>query len=131
MSLQFDVSTTPNPLKTRDAELFDELTRFRARFEGICIAPLDTLLNDRTSCDRGHFLPREDIKAVAHILQILTKNSWTPTDIAKFDEFWRHTMRSDFFADEFESSRFRIQGAVDAARTELAEHPIVEQPTLW
>jgi hypothetical protein len=67
-------------------------------------------------------------------LGVLTSGSWTEADLDRFDAFWRDAMRSDFFAEAFESIRFRIENAVSSARARLAESRgpgEYEQGELW
>jgi hypothetical protein len=125
--------STPNALKERDLALFKEVQEFCARFEDLLLEKLDTILNPAFR-DRGHFLPRDDVKAIAQVLQVLTRDSWAEEHLHQFDAMWRKAMRSDFFAEAFESIRFRVENAVDTARTRLLERPGisgVSQGTLW
>ena len=126
--------STPNAIKQRDPELFKEVEQFRARFEEILLDKLDNVLDNPAFRDRGNFLPRDDVKAIAYVLRILTADSWKDEQLNQFDASWRTAMRSDYFAESFESIRFRVMNAVDAARKRLVEKPAtsgVTQGTLW
>ena len=113
--------STPNPLKVRDSELFMEIENFRARFEEILFDKLDNVLDSPRYRDRGNFLPRDDVKAIARVVRVLTSDSWTEDQLNQFQASWRDAMRSDFFAEAFESIRFRVEYAVGAARAHLVE----------
>jgi len=66
----------------------------------------------------------EDVKAVAQVLRVLTKESWDSADLTLFDRFWPDTTRSDLFGKEFESERYRIGHHVaDARKALLADEP--------
>jgi hypothetical protein len=126
--------STPNLIRERDARLFEELKDFRAQFEEILLDNVDNVLASPSYRDRGNFLPRDDTKAIAQVVRILTSEEWTAEQLEQFDGSWRHAMRSDFFAEAFESIRFRIETAVDVARArvlEKAEITGVTQGTLW
>ena len=126
-------SSTPNLLKERDPELFKEVQEFRDRFEEMLLDKLDNVLSPAFR-DRGHFLPRDDVKIVAEVIRILTRDTWSEKHLDQFDATWREAMRSDFFAEAFESIRFRIQNAIDTARGRLLARPGVDgvtQGTLW
>ena len=126
--------STPNPLKERDPELFMEIEGFRARFEEILLDTLDNVLHSPRYRDRGHFLPRDDVRAIARVIRFLTSDSWTEDHVDQFDASWRDAMRSEFFAEAWESSRFRIENAVETARTQLIEARGVSgctQGTFW
>jgi hypothetical protein len=126
--------STPNAIKERDPELFKEVQEFRARFEDILLDKLDNILDNPAFRDRGHFLPRDDVKAIAQVIRVLTRDSWTEEHLDQFDTTWRKAMRSDFFAEAFESIRFRIENAVDTARARVLERPGMSgatQGTLW
>ena len=112
---------TPNALKERDSELFMEIAEFRARFEEILLDKLDNVLDNPRYRDRGHFLPRDDVKAIARVVRVLTSDSWTEDQLDQFDASWRDAMRSDFFAEAFEPIRFRVENAVKTARARLVE----------
>src|SRR5438046_3013728 len=111
--------STPNALKERDPELFNEVQEFRARLEETLLDKLDNILDNPAFRDRGHFLPRNDVKAIAQVIRILTRDSWTEEHLDLFGAAWREAMRSDFFAEAFEATRFRIENAVNTARTRL------------
>jgi hypothetical protein len=126
--------STPNALKERDPELFREVEEFRARFEEILLDKLDNVLDNPTCRDRGNFLPRDDVKAIAYVLRVLTAEFWQDQHLDQFDAAWRRAMRSDYFAEAFETSRFRVMNAVDAGRSRLVEksgNSGVTQGTLW
>jgi hypothetical protein len=125
---------TPNALKERDPELFKEVGGFRARFEEMLLDKLDNVLDNPAFRDRNHFLPRDDVKTIAHVIRILTSDTWTDGQLDQFDVSWREAMRSDFFAEAFEPMRFRIENAVTTARARLLEQPSIgsfTQGTLW
>jgi hypothetical protein len=129
-------TTTPNPLKERAPDLFKEIEEFRARLENILLADLDSVLDNPAFRDRGHFLARDDLRAIARVVRILTKESWNEADVNQFDAAWRDALRCDYFGDAFESIRHRIQACVQAAPTlrepeVTAQAPKVTQPTLW
>jgi hypothetical protein len=127
-------SSTPNTLKVRDPELFAEIQDFRVRFEEMLLDKLDNVLASPRYGGRGHFLPDGDVRAIAWVVRVLTSDSWTEHQLDQFDTSWRDAMRSDFFAEVFESIRFRIRNAVDAARNRLVETRGVgdiTQGTLW
>jgi hypothetical protein len=126
--------STPNALKERDPELFKEVDEFRARFEEILLEKLENVLASPTYRDRGNFLPHDDVKAIAYVLRVLTADSWKEDDLDQFDASWRIAMRSDYFAEAFESIRFRVMNATDAARERLIKesgNSGVTQGTLW
>jgi len=127
-------NSTPNVLKERDPELFRELDDFRARFEEMLFDKLDNVLNNPAYRDRGHFLPRDDLKAIAKVISALTREHWSEEHLDQFDAFWREAMRSDYFAEAFEPVRFRVRNAVETARNRLAEKAEISgvtQGTLW
>jgi hypothetical protein len=127
-------SSIPNTLKLRDPDLFTEIQDFRARFEEMLLDKLDNVLDNPRYLDRGHFLPRDDVRAIAWVIRVLTSDRWSEDQLDQFDASWRDAMRSDLFAEAFESIRFRIRNAVDAARNHLIEEPGnsgVTQGTLW
>ena len=134
---QIDLPSMPNLLKERDPELVKELSAFRSRLGDLLLDKLDAVLDDPLFRDRGKFLPLEDLRPIAHILRILTKDSWTEEDLDLFDASWRDACRSDLFGDEFESSRHCIKIATESARMRLleeqtgAEELTMRQPTLW
>src|SRR6266446_5474875 len=103
--------STPNPLKERDPELFLEIEDFRLRFEEILLDTLDSVLDNPRYRDRGHFLLRDDVRAIARVVRVLTSDSWTEDQLDQFDPSWRDAMRSDFFAEAFETIRFRVENA--------------------
>ena len=126
--------STPNPLKERDSELFIEIKDFRARFEEILLDKLDNVLDTPRYHDRGHFLPPEDVTAIAWVVRVLTSDSWTEDQLDQFDASWRDAMRSDFFAEAFEPIRFRVENAVGSTRARLIEPRGVgdcTQGTFW
>jgi len=126
--------STPNVIKERDPELFKELNEFRARFEEILCDKLDNVLGNPAYRDRGRFLPRDDLKAIAKVISVLTKEHWSEEHLDQFDAFWREAMRSGYFAEAFESVRFRVKHAVETARNRLAEKADISgvtQGTLW
>jgi hypothetical protein len=126
--------STPNPLKERDPELFKEIGDFRARFEEILLDKLDNVLDGPRHWDRGHFLPRDDVRAIARAVRVLTSDSWTEDQLDQFDASWRDAMRSEFFAEAWESNRFRIENAVHTARARLIETSVVggvTQGAVW
>jgi hypothetical protein len=126
--------STPNALKERHHDLFKEVDEFRARFEEILLDKLDNVLDNPAYRDPCNFLPRDDVKAIAYVLRVLTADSWQNELLDQFDASWRKAMRSDYFAEAFESIRFRVITAVDAARVRLVENPAnggVTQGTLW
>lgn len=126
-------SSTPNLLKERDPELFKEVQGFRARFEDILLDKLDNILSPAFR-DRGHFLPLDDLKIIATVIRVLARDTWTEKHLDQFDATWREAMRSDFFAEAFESIRFRIENAMASARARLLDKPgvgDVTQGTLW
>ena len=126
--------STPNLLKERDPELFTEVKDFRARFEEMLLDKLDNILDNPRYRDRGHFLPRDDLKAIAQVVRVLTSDIWTEDSLDQLDAKWREALRSDFFADAFESVRFRIENAVQTGRASLTTEPGtngVTQGTLW
>ena len=107
---------------------------FRARFEEMLLDTLDNVLDNTRYRDRGHFLPRDDVKAIAQVVHVLTSDSLTEDQLDQFDGSWRDAMRSDFFAEAWESNRFRIENAVETARTRLVEARGVSnctQGTFW
>jgi hypothetical protein len=112
---------TSNQLKERHPDKFKEVQEFRARFEEMLLAKLEDVIGNPRFPDRGHFLPREDARAIAHVLEVLTRDSWTEYDLNQFSANWREAMRSDLFAEAFESIRFRIENAIGLARARLAE----------
>jgi hypothetical protein len=116
-----EVPSTLNLLKERNPDVFREVEDFRARFEEMLLAKLDDVISNPRFRDRGHFLPAEDVKAIAQVLHVLTRDSWTEANLDCFDAFWWNAIRSDLFAEAFESIRFRIENAVSLARTRLAE----------
>jgi hypothetical protein len=127
-------TSVPNVLMEQDRSLFDEIQAFRARFEDILLADVDRVLDDPRFRDRGNFLPLEDTKAIARVIRVLTKTEWTLDDLDCLAAFWRDAMRSDFFAEAFESIRFRVENAVNAGRSRLNETnraSTVTQGTLW
>ena len=127
-------TSIPNVLMKHDRSLFDEIRAFRARFEEILLADVDRVLDDPSFRDRGSFLPPDDTIAIAQVIRVLTKEEWTFDDLDRFAAFWRDAMRSNFFADEFESIRFRVENAVNAGRSRLNETnraSTVTQGTLW
>jgi hypothetical protein len=126
--------STPNAFKELDPELFQEVKDFRARLEEILLNKLDNVLDNPAFRDRGNFLPRDDVKAIAYVLRVLTGDSWKEDHLHQFDASWRRAMRSDYFAEAFDPIRFRVMNAVDAARNRLAERPgnsNFTQGTLW
>jgi len=126
--------STPNALKERDPDLFVEIEDFRARFEEILLDKLDNVLDNPRYRDRGHFLPRDDVRAIARVIRVLTSDSWTEDQLNQFDASWRNAMRSDFFAEAFETIRFRVENVVETARARLVEvHHVAgfTQGTLW
>lgn len=126
--------STPNLLKERDPELLGEVKDFRVRFEEMMFDTLDNVLDNPRFRDRGHFLPRDDVRAIARVIRVLTNESWTEDQLDQFDATWRDAMRSGFFAEAWESCRFRIQNAVETARTRLVEARSVRgctQGMLW
>ena len=127
-NMEADVST-PNLLKARDPELARELKAFRSRLGDLLLDRLDTLM----ASPRFRELPLDlgDLNAIARVLSVLDKESWTQADLDAFDDDWRAAMRSELFGGEFESSKHRIQASVDAARRHLLEEPEVAQGTLW
>jgi hypothetical protein len=128
------VPCTPNVLKERNPDEFKGVEEFRALFEEMLLARLEDVLCNPRFRDRGHFLPRDDVRAIAQVLHVLTRKSWTKDDLDRFDASWRDAMRSDLFAEAFESVRHRIQNAVHAGRESLAEQHgarDVTQGTLW
>jgi hypothetical protein len=128
------VPFTSNFLKGRNPDEFREVEDFRARFEEMLLVKLDDVIDNSHFRDRGHFLPPEDVKAIAQVLHVLTRDSWTNADLDRFDTSWRDAMQSDFFAEAFESIRFRIENAVRSARARLAESRGAvnyEQGELW
>jgi hypothetical protein len=127
-------SSTPNLLKERDARLFQEIKDFRAQFEEMLLDNVDNVLAGPRYRDRGNFLPRDDTRAIAQVISVLTREEWTAENLDQFDGSWRHAMRSGFFAEAFETIRFRIENAVNACRARLLEKPgvgSVTQGTLW
>jgi hypothetical protein len=125
---------TPNLLKERDPDLFREVIDFRSRVEEILLDKLDNVLDNPGFRDRGHFLPRDDLKSIAQVIRVLTKDSWSPKDLNDFDSSWRNAMKSDFFAEAFESIRFRIENAVNTTRARQVEKEVnngITQGTLW
>jgi hypothetical protein len=126
--------STPNPLEERDPELFMEIEGFRARFEEILLDNLDNVLDNPRYRDRGHFLPRDDVRAIARVVRFLTRDSWTEDQLDQFDASWRDAIRSDFFAEAFETIRFRVENAIQTARTCLVDARGVgscTQGTFW
>jgi hypothetical protein len=129
--------TTPNALKEHAPDLFHDIEDFRARLENILLVKLDSVLDNPACRDRGHFLPRDDLRAIAHVVRILTKESWNEEDFVRFEAGWREAMRCDYFADAFESIRHRIQALVENGRAKLLEPKVpataakVTQRTLW
>jgi hypothetical protein len=122
---------TSNPLTRRDPELAKELTAFRARLGELLFDKLETALGRPEFRGGRSLFDLDDLKAVLQVLRVLAKPSWTEDDLDLFDENWRDAMRSNLFGAEFESSRFRIQNAVETARIQLLEEPAVIQSTLW
>ena len=111
-----------------------EVMDFRTRFEELLLDKLDNVLDNPRYRDRGHFLPRDDLKAIAQVVRVLTSDSWTEENLDQFDTKWREALRSDFFAEAFESVRFRIENAVQTGRARLAAEPGphgVTQGTFW
>ena len=53
--------------------------------------------------------------------RVLVKDQWTQQDFDTFDTYWRDAIRSEFFAEEFEAERHKIQASVQTARTKLKE----------
>ena len=103
-------------------------------FEESLLDTLDNVLDNPRYRDRGHFLPRDDVRAIARVVRVLTSDSWTEDQLDQFDTSWRDAMRSDFFAEAFETMRFRIENAVKTARVRLVESRGVggcTQGTLW
>jgi hypothetical protein len=126
--------STPNVLKERDPALFTEVEDFRATLEEILLDKLDNVLNNPAFRHHGQFLPRDDLKAIAQVMSVLTRDSWGEEHLDQFDASWREAMRSDFFAAAFETKRFRIENAVNTARNDLSqkrEVNSVTQGTLW
>jgi hypothetical protein len=126
--------TTPNAIKDRDPELFQEVKDFRARFDEIVADSLDNVLDNPVFRDRGRFLPRDDLKTIAGVLRILTRDDWSEENLDQFDSFWRQAMQSDFFVEAFETIRFRIRNAVETGRNALYDKRTVSsvsQGTLW
>lgn len=117
-----------------DRSLFDEVRVFRARFEEILLADVDRVLDDPRFRDRGNFIPPEDTKAIAQVIRVLTKQDWSLDDLDRLAASWRDAMRSDFFAEAFESIRFRVDNTVNAGRSRLNETnraSSVTQGMLW
>ena len=126
--------STPNALRERDPELFREVEEFRARFEEILLDKLDSVLDNPAYRNRGNFLPRDDVKAIAYVIRVLTADRWKEEHLYQFDVSLRRAMQSDYFAEAFEPIRFRVINAVDVARNRLVEKPGnsgVTQGTLW
>ena len=126
--------STPNPLKERHPEVFMEIDGFRLRFEEILLDKLDNVLDNPRHRDRGHFLPRDDVRAIARVVRVLTSDSWTEDQLDHLDASWRDAFRSEFFAEAFETIRFRIENAAETARKRLVEARGVgscTQGTLW
>ncbi|HZZ78908.1 MAG TPA: hypothetical protein VFE62_10345 [Gemmataceae bacterium] len=127
-------SSITNILEERDPDVLLELREFRARFEEMLLDTLDHVTDNPRYRGRGQFLPPDDIRAIAREVRILTADSWTQDHLDQFDASWRDAMRSDLFAEAFESIRFRIENAVNAARILLADRrtpAFTVQPTLW
>jgi hypothetical protein len=127
-------TSIPNVLMQHDRSLFEEVQAFRARFEDILLATVDRVLDDPQFRDRGNFLPPEDTKAIAQVIRVLTKEEWGLDDLDRIAASWRDAMRSDFFAEAFESIRFRVEKAVSAGRSRLNEMNragTVTQGLLW
>ncbi len=126
--------STPNPLEARHPELFAEVKEFRNRFEEMLLASVDEVLDNPRFRDRGHFLPKSDLKAIAQVMRVLTSESWNQESYDRFDAHWKDALRSDLFAEAFESIRFRIENAVQTGRARLTtglDSHGVTQGTFW
>lgn len=127
-------TSIPNVLMQHDRSLFEEVQTFRARFEDILLADVDRVLDDPQFRDRGFFLPPGDIVAIAQVIRVLTKEEWVLDDLDRLAACWRDAMRSDFFAETFESIRFRVENAVQEGHHRLTEPRGtrgVTQGSLW
>jgi hypothetical protein len=113
-------TSVPNPLAGRDPELARRLATFRQQVSDLLYDQLGAHALKQPAfaspqCPHAY----EEVRAVALILNVLTKPSWDDNDLYLVDTFWRTAARSDLFADEFEAERVRIQQDLDAGRKAL------------
>jgi hypothetical protein len=117
-------ASTPNLLLSRERELADRLAAFRPAVNDMLLDKLAaTMLRDPAFRVHECPHPMEDVKAVAQVLRVLTRDSWDQDDMTVLDACWRQAMHSALFAEEFEADRHRIRRCIEAARQQLFTLP--------
>src|SRR5438874_6090206 len=100
----------PNPLTAEEPPLAQRLSALRDHVHFLLFGQLAAqVLKEPAFRGNPRPPPFEEVRAVALALGVLTKPSWDADDLRVIDACWRTASRTDFFADEFEAERHRIQ----------------------